>query len=79
MRSAKVFSVPISVCLAFLNSFLTFCSVIKKFVEELYWKYLDILNFLKNWNVYMGAFGYIQKYTIQEEDVSLDIKMLAPR
>lgn len=79
MTFSEVFRVPLSISLAVFEVFLAWASILKKFVEEFNRKNFYLLDGFESWNVYMGSFSDVQKYTVKKENVRFYIKMLAPR
>ena len=85
MWSTEVLRVPISIWLGrittflYVNTLLLIVSIGQQLVEKLYRKNLDFVNFFELWNVHVWPCSDVKEYTIQEEYVSFNVEMLAPR
>lgn len=82
MGPSEVFGIPVCVRLSLKASsisILLIISISEQLIEKLHRQYLNFINFFELWNVYVRAVRYVEEDSIQEENVSLNIKMLAPR
>jgi len=78
MGPSKVFGVPLSIRLAFLNILVTLVPILQQFVEEFHGEYFDLFDFFEGGNIHMASLGDVQKDSIQKEDIHLNIQVLAP-
>ena len=79
MALSEIPTVPIGISLSFLNLLLAPISILEQLIEEFNWQDFNLIEIFESWNVHMRSIGDVQKYTIQEENIGLNVQMLAPR
>lgn len=76
---AEILRIPTSIILALLNIIFTSISILKQFIEKLNREHINLINRFKLRYIYMQTICDIQKYSIDKENESFNVKMLAPR
>ena len=79
ISSSEVHCIPLSISLSILLSFLANTSVREQMINKFYWKDFYFFNIFEIWNINMGSLGYIQENSVDKEQESLYVEVLAPR
>ena len=67
MGPCEVMGIPLSVRMSLCDSLLTDRSVRKQVINEFNWEYLDVLQALKSWNVYVTSLSDVEENSIDKE------------
>lgn len=79
ISSSEVHCIPLSISLSILLSFLANTSVSEQMINKFDWKDFYFFNIFELWNINMGSLGYIQENSVDKEQESLYVEVLAPR